>query len=147
MTNSLICILTFCHINSSGISILRYYLKHLFLNNGIPHFVWLPSCNHTAPSPIWRIFIYKTTSLVVSKIPISGILTHLIINLLECCIISLRPLKQCISLEQTSQILNQIRTIWYKLNKVFTMPRSKLSYWLFLCVCIVCLPLPSSCQV
>ena len=39
--NSLICILTFCHIDSSGISILTYYFKHLFLNNCLPHFVWL----------------------------------------------------------------------------------------------------------
>ena len=39
--NSLNCILTFCHIESSGNSILTYYFKHLFLNNCIPHFVWL----------------------------------------------------------------------------------------------------------
>ena len=36
-----ICILIFCHINSTGISILPYYFKHFSLNNGIPHFGWL----------------------------------------------------------------------------------------------------------
>ena len=28
----------FCHISSSGISILTHNIKHFFLNNGIPHF-------------------------------------------------------------------------------------------------------------
>ena len=41
VTKNLICILTYCHINSSSISILTYYFKHLFLNSCIPCFVWL----------------------------------------------------------------------------------------------------------
>ena len=39
----------------------------------------LPSCSHTAPSPTWKILTYNTTSLVVSKIPISDILAHMIL--------------------------------------------------------------------
>ena len=63
----------------------------------------LLSCHNTAPRPTWKASICNTTSLVVSKYQ-RDILTDLNFNLLECYIMCLRSLKQCIFLEQTSEV-------------------------------------------
>ena len=114
--DGLTCIQTFCHISSGGISntqtLLQAFLSqywHTSFQLEKDVLMHMPLAYHIViilhPVIIGKKWENLEINIFIGiKIPKAEILTNLILNLLECYIICLRPLKQYIFLEQTSQV-------------------------------------------